>query len=321
VLWLNALWTAAAAACLYGLARKMGMSVRAGTFLLVLFLIYPRFYQHTAKLLTEPMYIALVVAGVLVLAGALERRGGGTAFAAGVVLGLATLVRPTTLFFPLALFPFMVIGRQRGGRMWVLLAIGFALTLSPWVARNAATFGEFEPSFTSRGYNLFMGTYPPTRGASNLPPEKQPPELVAQFEGKDEFAINRLYTKAAIENVREAPGEVLKLVGAKAVLCWFQTKPERNMFLPTPRSFVLNGPLLLLGVIGYALLFRRRKPLVWLPTLVIAYFVAVHLASVATVRYNLPSIPFVMLGAAYALDALVARVFPGRAPAGTTDVR
>jgi hypothetical protein len=187
------------------------------------------------------------------------------------------------------------------------------------VARNAITFGEFEPSFTSRGYNLFMGTYPPTRGASNMPPEKQPPELVASFEGKNEFEINRLYTQAAVHNVRDHPGEVLKLVAAKAVLCWFQTKPDQNMFLPTPRSFVLNAPILVLGIAGFVLLFRRRAPFAWLPAVIVLYFVAVHLASVATVRYNLPSMPFVMLGAAYAADALLSRLIPAREPVASAE--
>ena len=153
-----------------------------------------------------------------------------------------------------------------------------------------------------------MGSYPPTRGASNLPEEEQPPELVAALEGKDEFAINRLYTRAAMENVREHPGEFARLVGAKAVLCWFQTRPEENMFRPTPRSFLVGAPFLILGLVGFGILLRRGNRLAWIPMVFVAYFVAVHLASVATVRYNLPSMPFLLVGGAVALDALLSRV-------------
>ena len=73
-----------------------------------------------------------------------------------------------------------------------------------------------------------------------MTPEQQPPDLIASLVGNDEFEVNRLYTQAAVDNGREDPAGVAKLVAAKAVLVWFQTRAD-TMFLPTPRSFLLTS--------------------------------------------------------------------------------
>lgn len=314
MVWIHAFLAPVTAAALYALARRVGLGASGGLWAVGLYLLYPPFTLYTTQLLTESFYLAFLAVGAWLVLRAADSRSLAGSFVAGAILGAATLLRPTSLLLPAALLPFL--WRRPGGRAaWGALALGFALTMAPWVARNAVVFGHFEPTFTSSGYNLFMGTYPPTRGASNMPESGQPPELVASLRGKDEFAINRLYREAAVRNVKEHPGEVAKLVLAKAILCWFQTEPQKNMFLPTPRSFALNAPLLILGIAGFTLLVRRGAPHAWLPLLMIAYFVVMHLASVATVRYNLPSVPFLLVGVAAALEAWTGR----RTGRGTPD--
>jgi 4-amino-4-deoxy-L-arabinose transferase-like glycosyltransferase len=307
MLFFNAVLATLTGWVLWRLALAVGLGARGALITAALYLVYPPFISHGVRLLTETPTILLLTAAMLALVEGMRHRSPGRFALAGLLLGLATLARPTTLFLPLALLPLVVWPRGRMARGWLILAAVFALTQAPWVIRNAVTFGKFEPTFTSRGYNLFMGTYPPTRGLSNLPPERQPPELIASLQGKNEFEVNRIYQRAALHNVREEPGEMVKLVLAKAVLCWFNTRPDQNMFLPTPRSFAVNGPLLLLGIVGFVMLLREGRHGAWIPILVIAYFVAMHLASVATIRYNLPSIPFLLLGVAAALDRILAR--------------
>ena len=61
----------------------------------------------------------------------------------GLLMGLASLVRPSLQFFPL-LFAFFLVfqfGWRRGGKLTAMALIVFSLSLSPWIIRNMHTLG------------------------------------------------------------------------------------------------------------------------------------------------------------------------------------
>ncbi len=61
----------------------------------------------------------------------------------GLLMGLASLVRPSLQFFPL-LFAFFLVfqfGWRRGGKLAATALIGFSLSLSPWIIRNMHILG------------------------------------------------------------------------------------------------------------------------------------------------------------------------------------
>lgn len=290
------------------LGREVGLGPTGAALAGLAYIIYPHLALSVRHLLTETWTIFFLVWGAYALARAVKTESLKAYAVTGLLLGLATLIRPTTFVFPVVLFLFLVWPKRTSFKGWATLAIVFYALLLPWGIRNAQVIGKFDMTFNSRGYNLFMGSYPPTRGLSNLPPSQQPPELLASFEGKSEVEVNHLYTKAAIKNVLDSPGEFAKLVTAKAILCWFQTKPLQNMFLPTPRSFLIGAPLLLLGIFGFMRLRHQGEPTLWIPLLIIFYFVAIHMASVATIRYNMPSVPFMLIGVGASLAHIMRRI-------------
>lgn len=292
----NAVLAALTAWLMYRLSRRIGLDDRAACIAIGAYLLYPPFNLYAAQLMTENLFIPLLLAGMLMVVRALDRGSLAEAAGAGLALGLAALTRPVAYLLPLALAPVLW---RRGGRstvgIWAMPALAFGLAVAPWVVRNELVFGRFEPSFASSGHNLFMGTYPPTLGRPLIPNEERPVEIMAEIEGRDEFGVDSLYRAAARRNLREHPLEQIPLAASKVVRSWFNV-PDGHMFLPTVRSLIVNGPLLLLGMLGCYGLWRRGAPHAWVPVFIILYSTLAHAATIASVRFNLFAWVFVFMG-------------------------
>lgn len=81
-------------------------------------------------------------------------------FAGGVLLGIATLVRPVTLLAPFFLLP-LFIGRKalRTDRLrYLALVVGMTLAIAPWTARNMALTGRLIPINVQAWNQLFAST-------------------------------------------------------------------------------------------------------------------------------------------------------------------
>ena len=97
------------------------------------------------------VHLLAVIAGCYVLDRALrgERARAWTMLAAGVVWGLATLIRPMTLILPAFVFAALLARSRfdwRGSlRSLAAFAGGMALTIAPWTARNYARSGHVVP--------------------------------------------------------------------------------------------------------------------------------------------------------------------------------
>ena len=110
-------------------------------------------YAHW--LLTEVPFVFLLTAtlALALRAQSIQRRG--DYFACGIGLGLSALVRVIAagLVIPIGLVLTVTAPKQRRLHNVALLAVGFAVVLAPWVARNVVTFGE--PTISGRfGVNL-----------------------------------------------------------------------------------------------------------------------------------------------------------------------
>jgi 4-amino-4-deoxy-L-arabinose transferase-like glycosyltransferase len=110
---------------------------------LVLFSAEPVEYAH--KPLTENLVIPLTAALFYLIVRAADTRRGG--LAVGFVLGLLALTRPEYAYLAYALaLGLAALALRRGralARFALLLAIGFATVALPWMARNAAQFGQW----------------------------------------------------------------------------------------------------------------------------------------------------------------------------------
>lgn len=161
----NALFGAALAAAVYALARYVTSETRARVAGMGVAL-YPGLILYSALLMTEVIAaVGLVVAAWLVARDRAFRPR--TLALAGVVLGLATLVRPQSILCAPAL---ALLGYSRARGLGATLrgaAVATVVSLAvvaPWTARNCKVMDGCAFVSTNGGWNLAIGSFPRATG-------------------------------------------------------------------------------------------------------------------------------------------------------------
>lgn len=143
VVWLQAILGTVLIGLVFLVARGL---MAPGWSLLAAFLtaISPHLVNAGVYLLTETLYSLMLALVLLSLALAASGQRLRWFALAGAMLGLATLVRPTTLYFPLLLIALCIWqwGLREGGRRGALFLMGFVLVYGVWPARNLVQFGH-----------------------------------------------------------------------------------------------------------------------------------------------------------------------------------
>lgn len=167
----NALFGVGGAVAAYVLARSVTtprLALVAG----IAVALHPALVPYTAALMTEGVTTSLLtIAAALTTHGRASSRAPSrrTAIGIGVVMGIATLVRPQSLllapvFGAIALGGAAARGPRAEGRPVVAGAVGAALTLvvslavcAPWTARNCARMDQCALVSVNGGWNLAIG--------------------------------------------------------------------------------------------------------------------------------------------------------------------
>lgn len=216
---------------------------------------YPPLVWISAYVFSETLYMPLALGCVLLLGAACERadeeqstRGGGApAVAAGLLAGIAILVRPGMLpFLPLVALWF---GRRRQWSLALAFCVAAAMMVAPWTLRNARTYGRLVLVASEGGVTFWTGNHPFARGDGDLAanPDIKRAEIAfrAQHAGLSGEELEPLYYRDAIGHIAEHPGWWIMLLAKKA----FYT------FVPLGPSYTLHSTrYLLASVIPYLLL-------------------------------------------------------------------
>ncbi len=136
------------------LVGMLGERVRAGVGLLagLLAALNLNMVTYSLFVLNDSLFLLIFLAGTLLFLRFMEQPAWRMGAAAGVLLGLATLVRPVLFYFPLFLVPFLWAYLVWGKRVSpvrsighvLVLAAAFAVLVVPWLARNQALGGRFQ---------------------------------------------------------------------------------------------------------------------------------------------------------------------------------
>lgn len=144
------------ARALYDIARMLGMRRPGARTTALAWLALPHTLVFPHQLASEAIYSPLLVLSVWLLARAATRRNGASAARSGFVVGLANLVRPVTLLWPLLVaLLFARAGRGRAGAWQLAFA---AVPVLLWMGFMAAQTGTFTMGESSRdlGHNLYQ---------------------------------------------------------------------------------------------------------------------------------------------------------------------
>lgn len=315
----QAVVSTAAAWALGTAAREWTGSKLAGRLSLAIAAVYPFFIYYSGTLLSETLYVACLVAGMLELGRAVKGPGGETSAAkAGLWLGLAALARAEGAFIWAVLWALAAIAAARRvwpWRAWAVAAACWALPILGWCARNKAVTGHFALDLHG-GRTLLHGTMffelnemDTSYAEAALQSEPWYQEAQALPEGeRDAF-----FKAKAFAFMRENPWRMLAQWRRKFVSFWRFYPRTDKAYADDVRSRPAAGasrkalaivsllfePWLILGGAAGLSLMMRKDPATFAMPLFVLGTMGIHLISVSQMRYRLPAMPWLILGAAW----------------------
>jgi 4-amino-4-deoxy-L-arabinose transferase-like glycosyltransferase len=128
---------------------KLIFGEAVATLAALLFSLSPNALFWSTVVMTETLFGFILIISLYLLAKALKSRSNSLLFASGLSLGAAAMVRPIglplILIWALVLVIFMA--REAGGRrvalQSLLMILGAAMLVVPWIVRNGIVRGEF----------------------------------------------------------------------------------------------------------------------------------------------------------------------------------
>ncbi len=251
--------------------------------------------------------------------------------AAGVLLGLSALAVANVLLFAPMLLGYLY-WRQRRLRPAAFLLLGCALVIAPVAYRNWAVGGDLVLISHNAGINFYIGNNADYAQTTHIRPGRDWAELVEMPERRagieQPSAKSRYFFAQSWQYMASEPLDFLGLLAYKGYLFLRGDEIPRNRDLYFARNdssllsillwkkglafpFGLVAPLALLGF--FAFLRASESP----EGRLLALFVACYALSVVlffvTGRYRLPTVPVLLLFAAYGVCALWQRPWPALA--------
>ena len=272
--------------------------------------LYPPLVWITAYVLSETLYSTLALAAAWLLDAAVERAdevdssraGSAAALAAGLLSGIAILVRPVMLFFvPLGVIWLV---RRRRASLAVALVVTALAVVAPWTARNLRVHGRFVLVASEGGVTFWTGNHPLARGEGDLAanPAIKAADLAfrAAHPGLSAEALEPLYYRDALGHIAAHPTRWLGLLARKAFYTIVPVGPSYTLhsmryFAASVVSYLILLPL---AIAGAAVLLRsRRRPTALL--LMAGSSVLVSLVFFPQERFRIPVIdPALIVSAA-----------------------
>jgi 4-amino-4-deoxy-L-arabinose transferase-like glycosyltransferase len=302
--------------------RQVTGSEAAARLATLLYAIYPAHIAHTGSTFSETAYTAVAMGAFALLVGG-RRRVGWVALA-GLLFGVATLMRPQTMLFPAgALIALVLVARdflwRDAVKAGLVLHLALAAVVLPWSFRNQQALGDFVLVSTNGGVALYTGANDEATGdyfawergplwdASGIPFAERTARQVE---------LDRRFKTLAMNWIKANPGRYLALGPKKAALVW---RADSDGFWALSATYPQHEPaitavkwlnqafyafiLLLAAFCFYTAaraLLRRDERLMPLGVLFCMPVFVTLLAFFFTgqFRYHFPAMPFLLIAAA-----------------------
>ena len=311
--------TTGIAAGVYLIARRMTGSGTVGLVGALAWTLLPDQLAWTSILGSEPLFTLLLLCGLYALV-ALE--GWQRPAIAGLALGAACVVRPTTLLAPAVMVVILVIHRGRIGAALAegaLLLLVMLVVVAPLTIRNAAVLGVPVLVSTNGGVNLWQGVHADDHYWWPTDPEVNPLAAI-----DDEVARDRMGQRLFLEHLATNPAgvaghamlKILALYEAPDTAWWWAAGGQPRAWVRVAQDLSAIPYWLFLGsaAIGLTIGWRRWR---W-GILVLGGFSAYHTAIFglfpASDRFRYPLMPVFAVLVGIALVALARRLWAADPP-------
>jgi len=257
--------------------------------------IYPFFIFYTGLLLSETLFLSLFLLALFLLRRAFQKGNVSLALSGGLVMGLASLVRPSAfLFLPFAVPFWLLFARKklRAAKSVAVALLAFFIILFPWALRNRLLTGHFVWTTLESGRSLYESLGPEATGGPAMHLVHWPEDTRSM----SEFETDRYLRNLAISYALKNPRRTLKLSLVKFCRIYAPI-PNAKAYRRPPYVLVSLVSYLPLLAIGFAGLWRegRRLRSLWLLALPILYFTLLHCVFVGSIRYRAAFMPSLII--------------------------
>lgn len=328
-------------ALVMSLASSMWADRRVVTAAGLLAAVLPSLVIAAVTPMSESLFVPMSL-GIVVAAVAYRRTGRPAALVtAGVLLGLATLVRPVGIVLVVPLVVLAAGAPVRRSRRLIAAAAALAVAAAPvaaWEIREISAFHTVVPLTTQGGY-LLAGTYDATSATVPgqpgvwLPYPLDPTEnaIVRAYPDADEATVSGLLDHAALRYFTHHPRYDVTVLTDNTLRLFDLSDPDFESRVTQSEYGVGSWggraeqvgalALLVLAVAGAALgAIRRRDTALWsAPVLLLVVTIPVQ----SYTRFRAPIDPYLVLLAAVALARIASAAAARRSArvAATTAVR
>jgi 4-amino-4-deoxy-L-arabinose transferase-like glycosyltransferase len=284
----------------------------------LLFAFYPPLIMYSADLGTESLFLLLLTAVFFLFYAAGTEHSLPRVFSLGLLVGLAALCRPNGLMLAPALVLSICLTarcwRQATGRV-VVLTMAVAMVVLPWTYRNYRVFHKFVLISTNGGANFWAGAHTRLDPGASLadigflhmldsmsPPQRRAMEALSEPEQEREFY--RMGSAIVDHSPRRLATMAWRnFAGMYALVPSRRYHNLRNRLIYCA-SYI---PLLVSGIIGFGLVWRRWKEFALFWVWMVAN-TALYCLYLTAIRYRIPTIdPILMLGSGVCFAALLGR--------------
>lgn len=281
--------------CVARLARTITDSAVAGLFAALIWTFYPFSIFYAVVGLTENAFVTFVLLGFLAY------QHGRFAWGSAALVA-AIMIRPAIeIVAPLLLLTYVLaVHRLSFGRALAqlgILAAVYAAMMSPWWWHNYQKYGEFVRLNLGGGMVLYSGNYPGNRDGGGV-------EFSIDVPGFHDIASpverDRVLRDEALRFIAENPRRFAELAVLKFVRLW-QPWPHASEYAGSVSARLAAAsilPVMALAIAGAAGGVRRYGWSLGPIGLYIAYLTAIHMVTIASLRYRFPMEPFLAVLAA-----------------------
>ncbi|MCW1429451.1 ArnT family glycosyltransferase [Novosphingobium sp. JCM 18896] len=208
------------------LGKRIFASQAAGRAGLLLLAVYPNAIGYYPLALTEVFYTTLLLGCCWLL---IARRSMMALVFAGLLFGLASLVKAQTIIVLPLIFAIALLRRGRSLRQVLARVPGIAgrtalvgmiaaLTVLPWTLRNHDAFGQWVAVSTNGGITLLTGNNDSARGG--FTPEDPVVLALDARKDLDEIAYDAEAKRLGLRWIAENPGRFVALMPLKLLRLW-----------------------------------------------------------------------------------------------------
>lgn len=279
--------------------------------------LYPVFIIYGGLLLSEILFAFLFILTISFFVRSENGNKERWLILSGLVLGIATLTRPTTILFPMGMFmAFLISGSGHSVRKILIATLAFGFAILPWTARNYKQFGVFLPVAVGGGVATYATghmteglTY--LQGLEILAEERKVFESSADFNVgiNPEIKFDRKIRDEGIERIKKNFTQYVFVVLKRIPKYWLSSHSsvfgvdrslgeymkEKSYFPVMFRIglILFHGMLMVMAFLG--MLYSIRSFRKWSILLLIFLYFNMHIFFDMCPRYFIPIFPYIFI--------------------------